>query len=318
VVNEEPNVRDEVIARVKDAIQKLGYEPDLHAGNLRRHNRDPQTIGVIVGNVANSFWAEILRAIEDVAVARGVAMFASSYDADVDRELHLVRTYLRRRVDALIIATIAPNQEHLLREQTYGTPVVFMDRPPIGIGADTVMSDHLMLSIRATRHLIEHGHTKIGFIGDRAVLSTVAMRHSGFLQTMHAAGLSPTPEHIRLEVQGRSEGQDAVRSLMSSPEPPTAIITAKNEITEGAVRALHELGLQSTIAHVAIDDVQLLDVLEPAVTAVAQDTYAIGRLAAERAFARIAGDTAAPQIFHVPFKTLVRGSGEIPPPSDRS
>lgn len=315
VVNDEPNVRDEVIARVRAAIQKLGYEPDLHAGNLRRRSREPQTIGVIVENVANDFWAEILRAIEDVAVEHGVAMFASSHDADATRELHLARTYLRRRVDALLIATIAPNQEHLLREQTYGTPLVFMDRQPVGIGADTVMSDNVLIGIQTTRHLIEHGHTRIGFIGDRAGLSTAAARYSGFVDTMRAAGLSPRQELVRLDSRGREHGYAAVMELMSSAEPPTAIITAKNHITEGAVRALHELGAQSTTALVGVDDVQLFDVVEPAVTVVSQDTHEIGKLSAERAFARIAGDASPPRTFHVPISTIIRGSGEIPPPA---
>ncbi len=313
VVNGQPNVSDEIIARVTSAIRELNYEPDLHAGNLRRHSRPPQTLGVIIENVANDYWAEILRAIEDVAVAANVVMFASSHDADVGRELNLVASHLRQRVDALLIATVSPDQAHLVQEQRYGTPLVFIDREPVGISADTVASDSAAMAALATQHLLDHGHARIAYIGDRPELPTSAARSASFVRTLREAGFAPDPSHLRQGARGRAAGYEIATELMSADDPPTAILSAKNQVTEGVLRALHQLGLHRSVALVGIDDIPMLDLLEPAVTVVAQDTRGIGQLAAQRAFARIAGDASEPRTFHVPATLVARGSGEIPP-----
>ena len=99
---------------------------------------------------------------------------------------------------------------------------------------------------------------------------------------------------------------------MSLSQPPTALFTARNNITVAAVRVLQRLGLQDTVALVGFDDFPLADLMRPGVTVVAQDPSAIGRTAAEILFARLAGDTSAPAIRIVPTRLIERGSGEIP------
>jgi LacI family transcriptional regulator len=106
----------------------------------------------------------------------------------------------------------------------------------------------------------------------------------------------------------------AVRYLMASPAPPTALFTSQNMITIGAVRALHSLRLQHTVALVGFDDFALADVLEPGITVMAQDPTRIGTIAAERVFARMDGETSPASTTVIPTALLVRGSGEISPP----
>jgi LacI family transcriptional regulator len=167
VVNNEPNVSEATIAKVRDAARILNYEPDLHAGNLRRADRKTQTLGLLVGSVANPFAGALHRAVEDVATERGVAVFAASLDDDPNRERGIVSALVRRRVDGLILTTATKSQGYLLPEQDRGTPIVFVDREPVGIEGDAVVSDNAPGASVAARHLIAHGHRHVAYLGDR-------------------------------------------------------------------------------------------------------------------------------------------------------
>jgi LacI family transcriptional regulator len=130
---------------------------------------------------------------------------------------------------------------------------------------------------------------------------------------MDRAGLSRAAVCVD-DLRTQQAAHDAVAALMASDWPPTALFTSQNMITIGAVRALHELRLQHTVALVGFDDVPLGDVLDPGVTVMAQDPARIGAIAAERVFARMDGDHAPAETIVVPTTLLVRGSGEISPP----
>ena len=133
VINGEPNVSAATVARVTDAARALDYQPDLHAGNLRRADGRSRTLGLLVGSVSNPFSGAVHRAVEEAAIERGVAVFASSLDDDPSREEQSVSAFLRRRVDGLILTTISPSQGYLAAEIRRGTPVVFVDREPSGV-----------------------------------------------------------------------------------------------------------------------------------------------------------------------------------------
>jgi LacI family transcriptional regulator len=318
VINGEPNVSQATIAKVTAAAQSLNYLPDLHAGNLRRSNRKTQTLGLLVGSVANPFSGALHRAIEDAASTRNMAVFASSLDDDASRERGAVSAFLRRRVDGLILMTVTKSQSYLEPEQEHGTPFVFVDREPVGIEADAVVSDHAAGSARATRHLIEHGHRRIAYLGDRLEIQTARERKRGFLQELGAAGISTTGIPIVDGLSDEESARHTVAALLESDDPPTAIFSSQNLITIGAIHALREHGLHRSIALIGFDDLPLADLLEPAVTVIAQDAHAIGMLAAQRLFARLDGDNTPERTYVVPTTLIVRGSGEIRPPAAHS
>jgi LacI family transcriptional regulator len=318
VINGEPNVSQATIAKVTAAAQSLNYLPDLHAGNLRRTNRKTQTLGLLVGSVANPFSGALHRAIEDAASTRNMAVFASSLDDDASRERGAVSAFLRRRVDGLILMTVTKSQSYLEPEQEHGTPFVFVDREPVGIEADAVVSDHAAGSARATRHLIEHGHRRIAYLGDRLEIQTARERKRGCLQELGAAGISTTGIPIVDGLSDEESARHTVAALLESDDPPTAIFSSQNLITIGAIHALREHGLHRSIALIGFDDLPLADLLEPAVTVIAQDAHAIGMLAAQRLFARLDGDNTPERTYVVPTTLIVRGSGEIRPPAAHS
>jgi LacI family transcriptional regulator len=315
VINNEPAVSEATIKRVRDAAARLNFRPDHGAGSLRRSDRKTASIGLIVSSVSNPFSAALHRTIEDVAIARNVAVFASSVDDDPARESGIVSTLLRRRVDGIIMTPAGRNQGYLAAEQAYGTPFVFIDREPSGIDADTVISDHAIGAEAATRHLLERGHRRIGYLGDRLEIQSARERHRGYLRAYGRAGVSIDGVPQIDDLHDELASYEAARALLESDDRPTALFTGQNLVTIGAVRALRELGLHRTVALVGFDDFPLADLLEPGVTVVAQDPQAIGELAAERVFARIDGDQGPPQALVVPTTLIPRGSGEIPPPA---
>lgn len=313
VINNEPNVSAATIAKVRAAAERIDFHPNINAGNLRRADRKTRTLGLVVGSVANPFSGAIHRGVEDLAAKRGVAVIASSLDDDATREERIVTEMLRRRVDALILTTVRKNQSSLLAEQARGTVLVFVDREPAGIDADVVVTNNAEAASEATGHLIAAGHRRLAFLGDRRELWTAHERRRGFLERLGAVGI-PTGEIPIIDgLHSEDAAYEATLTLLDGGDRPTAIFASQNLVTIGAIRALRERGLQRDIALVGFDDIPLGDMLEPGVTVMAQDPYEMGRLAAELAFARLDGDTAAPARHIVASRLITRGSGEIPP-----
>lgn len=313
VINGEPNVSAATVAKVREAARTLDYQPDLHAGNLRRADGRTRTLGLLVGSVDNPFAGAVHRAVEDVALGRGVAVFASSLDDDPDREQATVSAFLRRRVDGLILTTVSDSQAYLAPEQRRGTPIVFVDREPAGLSSDVVVSDNADGAAAATRHLVEHGHRRIAYLGDRTRIQTARERRRGYLEELGRAGVATRDLPMVDELHDEASAREATLALFSQPDPPTAIFSSQNLVTIGVIRALRELGRHLDTALVGFDDVPLADLLEPGVTVIAQDPYAIGRVAAERVFARLDGDDSPAARTVIATSLIERGSGEIPP-----
>ena len=313
VVNREPGVSDDLVRRVQAAAAELDYRHDLTASTLRRSDRKSATLGLLIEDVANQFFSAVHRGIEEVARAHGVAVFAASVDGDADRERELVLAFSQRRVDAIIISPTSHEQSELAHEQHGGLAVVCIDREPIGVDADLVVTDNRAGAALATAHLIAHGHERIAFVGDYRRISTAERRYEGFIDAMGAAGLEVDPVLVRRDADSDVSASVIVTALMALPNPPTAIFGAQNLITMGAARALHQLGLHHRIALIGFDDFSMADALEPAITVVAQDPLTIGRTAAELAFARIDDPDLPTAHVVVPSTLVIRGSGEIPP-----
>lgn len=315
VVNGEAGVSPAMAQRVNDAARALNYRPDLNAGNLRRSERRSLSIGLVLASVDNPFSAAVHRAIEDVAGERGVAVLAGSTDEEPDRERAFVAALTARRVDGLIISAITPDQGYLRWEQESGTPIVMVDRRAVGLDVDSVVVDNAAGAERATRHLLDHGHRRIAYLGDLDRIDTARERHRGFVRALAEAGIPASSAPVANDIHSEEAAEAAVRALLTGPEPPTALFTSQNLITIGAIRALRALGLQHRVALVGFDDFQLADLLEPRVTVIAQDPARIGAIAARRVFDRLTSRDLPTEVIVVPTRLVPRGSGEIRPPS---
>ncbi len=303
VVNGEPTVAPDLAARVRAAVESLDYRPNLGASLLRRNDRRTRTIGVLLEDVSNPFSAAVHRAIEDQARARGIQVLTGSLDEDPDRERELAGAFAQRQTDGLIIAPTGADQGYL---QSLGMPIVFVDRTPAGLDCDTVVATNVAGTAVAIRHLIAHGHRRIAYLGDLRRLPTARDRHRGYLR---ALGGRPGP--VVHDLHDAAAAERAVLTVLRGPDPPTAIFAAQNLITIGAVRALRRLGRHRDIALVGFDDFPLADLLDPAITVVAQDPARIGRTAADALFERIDGRLGPPREIRIPTTLIPRGSGEI-------
>jgi len=313
VINDEPAVSTAVRERVQRAIVQLEFRPNLTASNLRRTGGKTATLGLVLEDLANPYSAAIIRAVEDTARPRGVTVVAGSVDEDPVRERELIEDFIARRVDGLIVVPAATDHSYLVLERRSGLPMVFVDRPPRNLEADTVVADNRAGAGEAVAHLAGLGHRRIAFIGDLPSIWTAAERHDGYLEAMRSASL----DHdglVRRGARGVEAAAAAVADLLATDDPPTALFAAQNLLTVGAFAALRRLGRRADIALVGFDDFPLADLLDPGVTVVAQDPLALGRHAAEILFRRLDGDQGPTTMSVLPTHLIERGSGEIRPP----
>lgn len=319
VVNDEAGVRPELVERVRTAVQELGYYRDDRASNLRSSAQTTRTIGFVHVDVANPFFSSIFRGLEDAARERGFVVLAGSCHGDPDREVELISTFVSRRVDGLVVVPSPAAVEQLTAEMERGTSVVSVDLRPDGLTTDVILTDHALGARTATEHLIEHGHRRIAFLGDDVdVYSSAEQRMAGYAQALEQAGI-PLDESLMSTGFGRAEGGESssvlgersLQRLFELDDPPTALFTAQNFVTMNAVRALHKLELQWTVAQVGFDDIDLADLVQPGITVVPQDPRRLGRLAGERLFERLDGDRSPAEVMTLPPTLIERGSGEI-------
>jgi LacI family transcriptional regulator len=315
VVNGEPGVSGELAGRVLRAIDELDFRPNVGASSLRRTDGRTATVGLLLEDVSNPYSSALQRAVEDVAIPRGVMVFSASLDEDPARERELARAFSTRRADGLLLVPAGEDQSYLASELRAGTAIVCVDRAAGGLPVDSVLTTNATGSEEGVRHLIEAGHRRIGFLSDRMAISTARQRYDGYTDALRTAGLELDPAVVVHDLSDPALADGAATVLLTRPDPPTALFTAQNLVTIGAIRALRRLGLERTVALVGFDDFPLADLLTPGITVVAQDPTAIGRTAATLLFNRIAGDTSPPATHLVPTTLIRRGSGEIPPPA---
>jgi LacI family transcriptional regulator len=312
VVNGEPTVAPELAERVRAAASQLSYQPNLTASNLRRGDKKSFTIGLLVQDVANPFSAAIFRAVENVASAVGVSVLASSLDEDPARERTLAGELVGRRADGLIIMPAGQDQSYLRLEQQSGTALVFIDRPPRLLAADSVIADNYGGTVEAMHYLLDRGHRRIAFVGDLESIQSAQQRYAGYADALSRAGLSLDPRLVRHNAHSQEEAQAACAELLAAPEPPSALFTAQNLITTGAVRALRARGIERSVALIGFDDFELADLLQPSITVVAQDPAAMGKLSAEILLSRISsGAEFEPTQRVVPTRLIVRESADV-------
>ena len=311
----------DLAVRVRDAVELLGYRHNLTASTLRRADGQSASIGLIFEDVSNPFFGAVHRGVEDVARARGVLTLVGSSDEEPERERELAEAFGARGVDGLIVATAVADSSYLLRERAAGVALVFVDRPPRFLDADTVVTDNAGGARAAVEHLLAAGHRRIGFLGDRPDVHTAAERLRGYRETLARHGLAEDLDLVRHPQFRGVDAYETTCELLRGNDPPTALFTSQNLITIGAVRALHSLGLQR-----AGRDGRLRRHragrrgLDPGLTVVAQDPRGLGRAAAELLFERLDGFDGPSRRIVLPTRLIERGSGELraaPDPASR-
>jgi LacI family transcriptional regulator len=314
VVNGKPGVSAATTARVLAAIERLDYRHNAYASTLRRSDRKSATIGLVLEDVANPFMSALHRVVEDHARERGVLVLAGSCDEDSRRERELIGEFRSRRVDGLVIVPAGPDHSYLLAELRVGTALVFVDRAARFLDADSVTSDNAGGVRAAVEHLAAQGHRRIAFLGAALTISTAEDRLRGYREAQASLALDRDPALVRTGLATVEDAEQAAAELLRLAEPPTALVCAQNYFTVGAIKALRALDLQRKVAAIGFDDFPLAEMLDPAVTVVAQDPAELGRTASELLFRRLDGVRSPSQHVVCAVRLLPRGSGELPPP----
>ncbi|MFE9025531.1 LacI family DNA-binding transcriptional regulator [Streptomyces iakyrus] len=309
VLNEDGPVSARTREQVLAAVAELGFQPNLMARNIRVGGPDT-TIGLVIPDLANPFFGAVARGIEDTVRDRGLTLLMGSSADDPERERALTAQFLARRVSILIVVpSVGADHSDLKSHRTAGLPVVFLDRPGVGLSTDSVVSSNRAGAQEGVAHLIAHGHRRIGFVGDLPVkLYTRRERLAGYRAALREAGI-PYDRSLVVSAHDQQGAEAVTARLLEQPDPPTALFAGNNIMALGIVAELAR-SKRKHVAVVAFDDVSLAETLEPALTVVAQAPEEIGRSAATTALARLDGDRSRARTITVPTRLVVRGSGE--------
>jgi LacI family transcriptional regulator len=283
VLRNDRYVSDSVRSRVNAAVAELQYVPNMLAVTFRT-GRDA-AIGVAVPDIGDPFFARIVQAVEVEARKSQTAVIVTSLGYDPDHEEAAVEALLKRQVLGLVFCPVSDNQS-FLAPWLQRTPIVFVDRAPAGLTADSVIEDDFGGAHRATTHLLEHGHRRIAFVGDANQAPTTMHRLQGYSQALADAGIPFDEALVYLGAPDADSMDRALTACRAHPEPASAVFSSNARSTLAVYPALQRLDGEG-LALVSFGDFPMAASLDPSVTVIDQDPTAVGRFAAERLFARI-------------------------------
>lgn len=293
VINNSRYVSEATRQRVLDAMKATNYRPNAVARSLR--SGKTHTLGLILPDSSNPFFAEVGLEVEKVAFSEGYSLILCNTDRDIAKEEFYVKLLSNKQVDGIIfVSTGIPTNSlnFLLGEHT---PVILVDRDLTDIEADAVLTDHLMGGWQATQHLIDLGHRRIACISGPLDGTPSAERIVGYRKALEDSGIPVDPALVLKGDYHPRSGYEAARHLLELDEPPTAIFACNDLMGMGVIRAVTEAGLSvpNDISVVGFDNIDLTNYTTPPLTTVAQPIAQIASLSTMLLLKRI-GDPKRP------------------------
>ncbi len=292
VVNKKEGVSAALTRRVEAAIAKLHYRPNLLARSLARQKT--QTIGVIVSDIANPFFPDIVRAIEDSAQNAGYSALLCNSDDNAEKEARYIELLLSKRVDGIILnkasGPLSAAHRKLFTDQN--VPIVLLMRSCANLKADLVRTDDEHGAALATAHLARIGYRRIGLVSGPLDNSTGRSRRQGYLKTLEENNLA-VPEELLFEGDYRIDsGFRAGLALL--PRRPEAVLVTNYLMTVGFMKAADDIGMRcpEDFALVSFDDFPWVSCFRPRLTTIELPKYELGEAATRTLLERIEGNTA--------------------------
>ena len=287
VINNTRFVSVDTRNRVLEAMVALGYQPNALARSLRRG--ETLTIGLILPDSANPFFAEIGRAVEDAAFHKRYNVILCNTEGDLEKEQRYVEVLSKKQVDGIIFVGTGDQTNSLLSLHTQQIPVVLVDRELPDLEVDAVLTDNLQGGYLATRHLTDLGHKRIGCITGPSHLTPSAQRVQGYRTALKEGGLSVDESLIERGDFHPESGHSAALTLLSQPNPPSALFICNDLMAIGALHAAAEHGFNvpHDLAIVGFDDIELASYAVPSLTTIAQPKTDIGLHAVQLLINRI-------------------------------
>ena len=301
-------VRPDALQRVLSAAAETGYRRNENARSLRPGQRTG-LIGVVVTNLSNPYYAEMLRGVGEVTSALGMRTLVGESGEEPARQAELTSDFVGRRADGLVIVPAAGDSGQLAGLALSNTPVVLASRQVEELPFDTVMVDDVVGACEGTAMLLAEGHRRIAFIGQADTVFTSRRRLEGFALAHERAGVSMATDLIYQGHPDPAASQLAMRNALAQANPATAVFCVNNRNTLGAVRAVRDAGLPRSGPHgtriVGFDNFDTVDLLPVHVSIIDHDAAELGRRAMHLLQERITGGArGAPRTVLLPTRLL--------------
>ncbi|WP_277212644.1 LacI family DNA-binding transcriptional regulator [Isoptericola croceus] len=298
--------------RVDEAARELGFRLNAQARSLRKTRTN--TIGVLVSDVRNPFFAEIAHTVEQSALAASMATLLCNANESTDQQDLCLDLLVSQRVDGMIVAPQGDGSGSLRDVLTLGMPVVFVDRTIDGVDVPSVTSDNRAGIADAARHLAELGHRRIGYVAGPQETSTGRERLLAYRDAVAEHGFDTDPHLVHQGDFQVASGVEGAELLLGLDEPPTAILAADSLMTFGVLQVCQDRGVRigSELSLVGYDDIGTFRLVSPALTVIAHDPARMGALAVEMIRDVLAGETVTSAV--LPTTLVVRGSTGAPDP----
>ena len=289
VLNGTRAVRDGTRARVLAAVRDLGYLPNGIARSLT--TRRTMTVGVLISNISNDFFAEVIRGVESVLTPAAYSYILCNTDGDPAKERQYLDLLLTRRVDGVIAAPAAAPWPHLAQFQELGVPVVYVDRTFPDLAGPAITLDNEGGAYKGVRHLLEDGHRSVGILAGMMDMPSMAARLAGYRRALREFGLPDAAASAVPSAHSVEAAVEAALALLRGPHRPAAVFCANNVLAVGALQALRRLGLRcpDDVGLLAFDDHPWASVADPPLSVVRQPSREMGQLAAETLLACLGG-----------------------------
>jgi DNA-binding LacI/PurR family transcriptional regulator len=301
--------------RTAEKIQKIARESGYRASAVARGlvTQKTKTIGVVVTSIADPFVSEVVDGIEECCNDHGYSVILANSNADPDRERKVVQAFYERRVDGIVVTSSRVGALYIPLLSEMRVPIVLVNNQHPGEFVHSVMIENVQGSLEATNHLIQLGHRRIAYLGDRFGHQSDTERFSGYRRALDGAALPFVPE---LVVHGDGKSEKAIaatESLLRLKEPPTAIFCYNDMTALGVLRALHAHGLvvPTDISVVGFDDLFIASYTNPPLTTVRQPRRRMGLLAMESLLHLMSGQNPS-QAITVAAELVIRESSAPP------
>lgn len=289
VLNSDPVVKDETRLAVQKAIKASGYHPNRVAQRLRSTTKTRKLIGLLIPDIQNPFYVDVIRGIEEYAYENGSAVVIGNFSQDQKREKLYIDILRSEAVDGFIVAPYHGKDQYVEELIRDGHAVVCIDRGLTNVSVDVVKADNEHAVFNAISHLIKIGHKRIAHITGNPSIPTTHERIEGYLKALSKFDLPVDHDIIRGKNSDFKSGVEITSQLLDLPDRPTAIFTGNNLLTLGALETLLTRGIKipEQMAIVGFDDMYWATSLNPPLTAVRQHGFEMGRRAIELLFQRI-------------------------------
>jgi len=290
VMNDASKVNPETRERVQKAMRKLDYNPSRVAQRLRSTKGHSKLLGLIIPDIQNQFYSNIVRGIEDVAYGKDYAVILCNTDENPNKEKFYLDVLLSESVDGIILPPIHQYSKVVEEMINTGLPIVCVDRKLARGTVDTVVVNNEKGAVLAVDHLIKLGHKRIGLLTSSPQFSSFEERQRGYKKALSKSGIELDENLIKEgDPRSASQAKDLTNELLGMDSPPTAIFSTNNLMTLGVLEAVNnaKIKIPKDISIIGFDDMPWAKSISSPLTTIRQPGYEMGRRAAELMFQRI-------------------------------